>query len=265
MKATSGRVLLIVLACIVVGLILMWWSTVLPVPWGALVSTFGAVVITVGLVNGVSDLFLRQTVARDLMSYMASDRRLVESGLDGMQALNNVDWSSFVPFARTIQCYTNDPSSFRTLIWHHILDRSAERPKEVELHFLDPSSSTLETVANQLGQESNTYRSILEEVIQDVEDDWKKSKRHKKSSLVIRTTQAPARHAYLRCDQRYALFIDPLDGHRGQNYALLLRSDRGTYPSIQWLDDSINRFQSNSKAPRYSDRAEENDDHLIEE
>lgn len=259
MKATSGRVLLLVLACIVVALILMWWSTVLPVPWAALVSTFGAVVITVGLVNGVSDLLLRQTVARDLMSYMASDRRLVESGLDGMQPHNNVDWASFVPFARTVQCYTNDPSSFQNLMWHHILDRSAERPKTIELHFLDPSSSHLDAIARQLGQDPAIYKKLLEEVMQNVENDWKKSTRHKKSSLVIRTTEVPARHGYVRCDHRYALFIDSLDGGRGQNFVLHLRSDRGTYQSTQWLDESIVTFQSRSKAPQFSDRAEEHE------
>lgn len=258
MKRTRTRVTITALGCLVVGIVAIWISTAIAGSGGVVLATFGTIVITIGVVNMISDFFLQKSVSDDLISLIQSDRRLIEAGLDGISRVDDTDWAGIATSDYSLAATVLEPSQFRNIIWPRILDAAKNHLSGIEIVVVDPDTSDLAHLAKRAGLDSQHYADALRALVRDIEVEWKamKSQSLSKCTIEIRQTVEPPRYGFVRTDQVVALILEPLSRDTGHNaaHALIFRTKRKGNSYAKWLTDSIAALGKESSAPLYSDR-----------
>lgn len=258
MPKTKSRVLIIALVSVTVALALVWISTHVTAPWNTVLATLATVILTIGLVNLVSDVLLRKSVSDDLISLIQSDRRLIEAGLDGLARIDDVDWVEFLSSDDKVECLVLDHSTFKSVIWPRIMDAAKIHLTQAEIVLINPdAAAAVGEVAHRLDLNEATYSSALAVLRADLEREWKalKSQASISCSLTVRLSdQAPA-HAYIETPHRAAILLEPLSRSTGhaESHALLFRTQRRLQTYAAWLTSSVAALRETYSAPVYTD------------
>lgn len=172
MNRTKIRVAVLAATSLAVGVGLIWWSSTIDPPWSVVVATIGTIIPTIGIVNLVSDVFLQKSISDDLVDLIQADRRLVESGVDEISPIADVDWSQLIRSDKEVKCFILDADQFRVVIWPRLLEAAKDRLQTIELILplledpglaaesgmseqLDPPNETLATKSAVIGADGS--------------------------------------------------------------------------------------------------------------
>lgn len=258
MPRTKVRVVIIALAALVIAIVSLWVATGLKSPWNAVLAAIASTVLTIGIVNLVSDLVLQRSVSADLMDFIESDRRLVESGLDGLEPVEDIDWLELLTQGTSVEFLVLDPSLFSSVIWTRVLEAGRRTQMDVQIIVVDQKSTFALDVAKRLSLTRVAYLRSVREATDAFESQWKAMRAHSKahSTLVLSATMGLASMGYARTERTVVLFVPALDSLSGVSpvRGLRIKTSRRGVPIAGWVLESIERVQGDSLAPLYSDR-----------
>lgn len=182
------------LAIIVLSILALWWSSAnASNPLSQVFNTVGVTGLTVGLVQIVMDLFVRQSIASEILQALEVRDRVNAVGISDVQSLERFEWPRIIDSAERISAYVADSQIFTTHIWPHILRRATE--KQLDISLLYPEDSQDEQA-----------------VLQRVETDWRalNSRLCKKSRLRVTAIPHHASYGYIRTPGHLAILLEPV-------------------------------------------------------
>lgn len=261
-KRTKSTIAFLALAAVIVGVLLLWWSTEVALPWTAVLATLATVIVTIGVVNLVSDWFLQQSITDDLISLIQTDRRLIESGVDRFDRMEDTDWAELMGLDDRIECFVLDVAQFKSLIWPRMLDAAKSSLKTIELVVADVrDEGTRGEVSQRLAKPAADVSVAVNSLESDLEREWKamKSSSTTRCTLTIRRSGTLPSYAYLESERMAAILLPPLSSQTGlmESRALVFRTERRGRTYASWFTSSSKALRSSFTSPAYSDSAVE--------
>lgn len=258
MPRTKLTVALVALCCVVLGLLLLWWSTALGTPLSIILGTLATVIITIGVVNLISDWILQRSITDDLISLIQTDRRLVEAGVDRFEQSEDVDWAELLSIDENAEFFVMDIPQFKTLIWPRVLDAAKSSLKTVNLVVVDvKKESTLISYARRRSQDGENLAAEVMRFESEVERERKamKASSSTRCTLTLRRSTITPANAYFESQKFSALFIDPLGFETGhtKSHLIIFRTERRGRQFARWAPESAAALRARFTSPAYSD------------
>lgn len=261
MEQTRKHAVLLAFSAVLAGTLLLWRGSSIEGVNGVVVSSLGTIAITIGAVNIISDLFLREALSADLSSMtlrildtVSIDRKLLGSGLVGFAQTRRADWSEITSKSKSVKCLALDPVEFRIRIWPAILENARNGGVHVEIVFPSSAGGSSDPPELNSGEEA-VSNSDLTEVASSIESQWKAHKPHLgDSSLEIRGIDDPPAHSFVWCDDSATLILEPLSRSTGHTDTHALTFRTKGQPQAVWIREELEALDSRRKSPLYSDR-----------
>lgn len=257
-KRTKLTIAIVALTSVIVGVLLLWWSTVAVLPWTVVLATLATVIVTIGVVNLISDWFLQQSITDDLISLIQTDRRLIEAGVDRFDRMEDTDWTELLALDDRIECFVLDVAQFKSLIWPRMLDAAKSSLKTIDLVVADVGKDrTREEVGQRLAKSDDEVFTAVNSLESDLEREWKamKSASTTRCTLTIRRSAALPSYAYLESERMAAILLPPLSSQTGlvESRVLVFRTERRGRKYASWFTTSSKALRSSFTSPAYSD------------
>lgn len=257
-KRTKLTIAIVALTSVIVGVSLLWLSTVAVLPWSVVLATLATVIVTIGVVNLISDWFLQRSITDDLISLIQTDRRLIEAGVDRFDRMEDTDWTELLGLDDRVECLVLDVAQFKSLIWPRMLDAAKSSLKTIELVVPDVGKEqTREEMGQRLAKADDEVSAAVVSLENDVEREWKamKSSTATRCTLTIRRSATLPSYAYLESERMAAILLPPLSSQTGliESQVLVFRTERRGRKYANWFTTSSKALRSSFTSPVYSD------------
>ena len=112
--------------------------------WAIAITTVFSVVLSIGLISLVYEIWLRSEVAGELLALVRLKESVERSGLREIVVSSHMDWADLFLRCNEFTLLPRDIATFASREWLHVLE--AGRARKVDVHLLLPS-----TTGNSLG------------------------------------------------------------------------------------------------------------------
>lgn len=257
-KRTKLTIAIVALTSVIVGVLLLWCSTLAALPWSVVLATLATVIVTIGIVNLISDWFLQQSITDDLISLIQTDRRLIEAGVDRFDRMEDTDWTELLALDDQIECLVLDVAQFKSLVWPRMLDAAKSSLKTIDLVVPDVGKDRIRReMCQRLARPDDEVLAAVSNLENDLEREWKamKSSSATRCTLTIRRSTTLPAYAYLESERMAAILLPPLSSQTGliESRALVFRTQRRGRKYANWFTTSSKALRSSFTPPIYSD------------
>lgn len=141
-------------------------------PWSIAVSTLLSVVLSVGLIGLVYEIWLRDGVARELLTLVRLKESVHQSGMTEIVLSTHTDWAAIFLGSREFTLMPRDVATFASREWPHVLEAGRERKIEVRLLLPNQAGPSLQVLEAHLGEPPGSLASTVDKARQSMVTAW---------------------------------------------------------------------------------------------
>jgi hypothetical protein len=228
--------------------------------WSGLGETvlggIGSVVVSLGLITIVQEVYLREALVRELLEFVGLQRRLFDAGIQEICSSPDLDWKKFLQDGETYRLLLIEPTVFVDRDWNHVLDSGRSRAISVEVYLPNPEGPSLDVVAAVEGLRNDEFKQSLERAGRSLQDSWTTAALSKPalvggSAFALRFYDQVPALALLMCDEDIVFIANRVVDNRAGGAVMAFRF-RATSNILTraWADEQIARLRE--LAPSYA-------------
>ena len=140
--------------------------------WQTAVVTVLSVVLSIGLISLIYEIWLRDAVAGELLAMVRLKESTAESGLSEIILKSHFDWGRIFLGCREFTLVPRDIPTFASREWPHILEAGRQRKIDVSVFLPSQAADSFRALESHLGAQEGTLNGAVEDARETMLKAW---------------------------------------------------------------------------------------------